>query len=123
MNLFSLGADQIAIRDMALTFAADKIAPHAVAWVESEHFPIDVLREAASLGMAGIYTSEEFGGSGMTRLDAVGIGFVPDVGGTCTSPRLRGKPVLPCGTALELHTVRQRSLAIREEDLFPFTTK
>ncbi len=70
MTLFTLPEDQIAIRDMARDFAADRIAPHALDWDERKHFPVDVLREAAALGMGGIYISEEHGGSGLTRLDA-----------------------------------------------------
>ena len=35
--------------------------------------PVDVLREAAELGMAAIYCSEDAGGSGLRRLDAVRI--------------------------------------------------
>src|SRR5208337_2896072 len=68
--MFSLTTDHIAVRDMAKSFADDRIAPNALEWDESEHFPIDVLREAAALGMATIYVREEHGGSGMTRLDA-----------------------------------------------------
>lgn len=70
MNQFSLDESQVAIRDMALSFAAERIAPYALAWDEQKHLPVDVLREAAGLGMAGIYTRDEFGGSGMSRLDA-----------------------------------------------------
>ncbi|AWN45197.1 acyl-CoA dehydrogenase [Methylobacterium terrae] len=70
MTLFTLPEDQVAIRDMARSFAAERIAPHALDWDERKHFPLDVLREAASLGMGGIYISEEHGGSGLTRLDA-----------------------------------------------------
>ncbi|SFV04248.1 hypothetical protein SAMN02799631_04082 [Methylobacterium sp. 174MFSha1.1] len=70
MTLFTLPEDQIAIRDMARSFAAERIAPHALDWDERKHFPLDVLREAASLGMGGIYIAEEHGGSGLTRLDA-----------------------------------------------------
>lgn len=70
MTQFSLNEDQVAIRDMALAFAADNLAPHALEWDEKKHFPVDVLREAASLGMAGIYIRDDVGGSGMTRLDA-----------------------------------------------------
>jgi alkylation response protein AidB-like acyl-CoA dehydrogenase len=70
MSLFALPDDQIAVRDMARTFAAEKIAPHALAWDEARHFPVDVMREAASLGMGGIYIKPEVGGSGLTRLDA-----------------------------------------------------
>ncbi len=55
---------------MARTFAAEKIAPHALAWDEARHFPVDVMREAASLGMGGIYIKPDVGGSGLTRLDA-----------------------------------------------------
>ncbi len=70
MTLFTLPEDQIAIRDMARSFAAERIAPHALDWDERKHFPLDVLREATALGMGGIYVSEEHGGSGLTRLDA-----------------------------------------------------
>lgn len=68
--MFSLNADHIALRDMAKTFADERIAPNALAWDEARHFPVDVLREAAGLGMAAIYVREESGGSGLTRLDA-----------------------------------------------------
>ncbi|TNC09913.1 acyl-CoA dehydrogenase [Methylobacterium terricola] len=70
MTLFTLPEDQVAIRDMARSFAAERIAPHALDWDERKHFPLDVLREAAGLGMGGIYIAEEHGGSGLTRLDA-----------------------------------------------------
>ncbi len=36
-----------------------------------KHFPIDVMRASAELGFAAIYTGEEFGGSGLSRFDAV----------------------------------------------------
>jgi len=41
-----------------------------VAWDEQRHFPVDVMRAAAALGMGGIYVREDVGGSGLTRLDA-----------------------------------------------------
>ena len=67
---FALNDDQIAIREMAREFADEKIAPFALKWDEEKHFPVDVIKEAASLGMAGIYVREDIGGSGLTRLDA-----------------------------------------------------
>jgi len=67
---FNLSEDQLAIRDMALGFAAERLAPNALAWDRDKHFPVDVLREAAALGMAGIYISEAHGGSGLKRLEA-----------------------------------------------------
>jgi alkylation response protein AidB-like acyl-CoA dehydrogenase len=39
----------------------------------SQVFPVDVLREAAELGFAGLYVPEEFGGSGLGRLDGAVI--------------------------------------------------
>ena len=68
--MFALNSDHLAMRDMAKAFADARLAPNAVAWDEAKHFPVDVLREAADLGMAAIYVREESGGSGLTRLDA-----------------------------------------------------
>lgn len=73
MTLFALTADHVAIRDMAREFAAEKLAPKAVEWDERKHFPVDVMREAAALGMAAIYVREDVGGAGLSRLDAAVI--------------------------------------------------
>jgi alkylation response protein AidB-like acyl-CoA dehydrogenase len=70
MTQFALTDDQLAIRDMAQAFAAEHFAPKAVEWDETKHFPVDVMREAAALGMGGIYIGEDVGGSGLSRLDA-----------------------------------------------------
>ncbi|WBU32365.1 isobutyryl-CoA dehydrogenase [Rhodopseudomonas palustris] len=70
MDQFSLNEDQRAIRDMARDFAAEKIAPHALQWDEDKHLPLDVIREAAALGIGGIYIRDDVGGSAMTRFDA-----------------------------------------------------
>ncbi|MGJ4939740.1 isobutyryl-CoA dehydrogenase [Bradyrhizobium sp. HKCCYLS1011] len=67
---FALNEDQVAVREMARSFAAEKIAPHALRWDEEKHFPIEVMREAAHLGMGGIYIRDDVGGSGLGRLDA-----------------------------------------------------
>ncbi len=67
---FALSDEQLAIQDMAMSFATDRLAPNAMEWDETGHFPVDVLREMAALGFAGIYLSEEHGGSGLSRLDA-----------------------------------------------------
>src|SRR6516225_7458712 len=67
---FTLNEDQIAVREMARDFAAEKIAPHAIRWDEEKHFPVDVMREAAKLGIGGVYIRDDVGGSAMTRFDA-----------------------------------------------------
>ena len=65
---FALDADQIAIRDMAWAFAAEVLAPNALAWDEAKHFPVAEMRQAAGLGMGGIFVGEDVGGSGLSRL-------------------------------------------------------
>jgi alkylation response protein AidB-like acyl-CoA dehydrogenase len=65
---FALDADQIAIRDMARAFAAEVLAPNALAWDEAKHFPVAEMRQAAGLGMGGIFVGEDVGGSGLSRL-------------------------------------------------------
>ena len=68
--MFDLTEDQQAIVAMVGDFATENIAPHAVEWDQAKHFPVDVLAQAGELGMGGIYVREDFGGSGMSRLDA-----------------------------------------------------
>jgi alkylation response protein AidB-like acyl-CoA dehydrogenase len=67
---FALTDEQLAIRDMAEGFAADRLASGALEWDQQKIFPVNVIREAAGLGMGGIYVREDVGGSGLTRLDA-----------------------------------------------------
>jgi len=67
---FSLDEEQIAVRDMARSFADEVFAPNAVAWDEARHFPVAEMRQAAALGMAGVYIAEDVGGSGLSRLSA-----------------------------------------------------
>ena len=73
MPRFDFDDDERVIAQTAAAFAAKHIAPQALQWDATEHFPTDVLRAAADLGMAAIYCSEDVGGSGLRRLDAVRI--------------------------------------------------
>ncbi|MGE2735297.1 isobutyryl-CoA dehydrogenase [Mycolicibacterium vaccae] len=73
MDYFGLDEDERVIAETAAAFAEKRLAPHALEWDETHHFPTDVLREAAELGMAAIYCREDAGGSGLRRLDAVRI--------------------------------------------------
>ncbi|QTT76660.1 acyl-CoA dehydrogenase family protein [Streptomyces mobaraensis NBRC 13819 = DSM 40847] len=66
-----LTEDQLALVETTLDFAQEHLAPHAVAWDRDKHFPLDVLRKAAGLGLGGVYVSEDAGGSGLTRADGV----------------------------------------------------
>lgn len=67
---FQFTEEHVAFRDMAAEFAQNKLAPMADSWDEDSHFPVDVLREAAALGMAAMVVKEDIGGAGLCRLDA-----------------------------------------------------
>jgi len=70
-STFGLSDEQLAMREMALVFAREKLAPRALEWDREKYFPVETLREAAALGMAAMGAREEFGGSGLSRFDAV----------------------------------------------------
>jgi hypothetical protein len=73
MDYFALDDDERGIAETAAEFAEKRIAPYALEWDAAKHFPTDVLRAAAELGMAAIYCQEDAGGSGLRRLDGVRI--------------------------------------------------
>ncbi len=68
---FVLNGEQKEIRDLALSFAVEQIAPHAIKWDQDKHFPRDVISSAAPLGFGGICVPEDVGGSGLSRLEGV----------------------------------------------------
>ncbi|MFF9066563.1 acyl-CoA dehydrogenase family protein [Streptomyces sp. NPDC014891] len=67
----TLTEDQLALAEVTLDFAQEQLAPYAVAWDQDKHFPVDVIRRAAALGLGGVYVREEHGGSGLDRADGV----------------------------------------------------
>ena len=73
MRFFHLDDDERVITETAASFANKRLAPYALEWDATKHFPVDVLREAAELGMAAIYCRDDVGGSGLRRLDGVRI--------------------------------------------------
>ena len=80
---FELSDDQQALVDAARDFSVKALAPQAAEGDAQCHFPVDVLREAAELGLLGLYTPEAAGGLGLSRLDAVLI--VEELARGCTS--------------------------------------
>jgi len=59
-----LTEDQRMIRDMAHSFAAERIAPNAADWEAAGAVPADVLRQMGELGLMGMTIPEEHGGAG-----------------------------------------------------------
>jgi hypothetical protein len=67
---FDLSDEQQAFQETARAFARAEWLPQASGWDEREEFPVEALHQAAALGFAGIYVDDEFGGSGLGRVDA-----------------------------------------------------
>lgn len=73
MDYHGLDDDERVIAETAAAFAEKRLAPHALEWDAAKHFPVDVLRASAELGMAAIYCQDDVGGSALRRLDGVRI--------------------------------------------------
>ena len=69
--MVALTEEQESLLEVVRDFAAERIAPNALQWDTDKHFPVDVLAEAGEMGLGAIYISEDYGGSGLTRQDAV----------------------------------------------------
>jgi hypothetical protein len=67
---FELSEEQRAFAETARAFAREEWLPQAPGWDERGELPVAALRGAAELGFAGIYVGDEFGGSGLGRVDA-----------------------------------------------------
>jgi alkylation response protein AidB-like acyl-CoA dehydrogenase len=67
---FELTDEQVMIFDMAKAFGEEHIAPFAMEWEAAGTIPKNLWPKIAELGFGGLYVSEEYGGSGLSRLDA-----------------------------------------------------
>ncbi len=66
-----LTVEQRAIAETAADFAREHLAPQALEWDRTKYFPTDVLRKSGELGFGGVYVKAEYGGSDLTRRDAL----------------------------------------------------
>jgi hypothetical protein len=80
---FNLSDDQKAFAESARSFADGVFKPNAAKWDAEHIFPKDALRQAGELGFMGMYTPEDAGGLGMSRLDTSMI--VEELARGCTS--------------------------------------
>lgn len=69
LDLRTLTDDQRALLETVRHFSETALAPYANERDQQKIFPIDVLAQAGELGLGAIYTSEEHGGSGLSRAD------------------------------------------------------
>jgi isovaleryl-CoA dehydrogenase len=68
---FALGEMADAIRDTTRRFAADRIAPIAVAIDAEDRFPHELWPEMGALGLHGITVAEDYGGLGLGYVEHV----------------------------------------------------
>jgi alkylation response protein AidB-like acyl-CoA dehydrogenase len=61
--------EQEILRRTVREFAEREIRPHVMEWDEAQHFPMDLLRSLAELGLLGIQLPEEYGGAAMSGVD------------------------------------------------------
>jgi alkylation response protein AidB-like acyl-CoA dehydrogenase len=64
----ALSEQQTLIRDMARSFAQEKLAPHAAEWDRASRFPAEAVAEMGELGFMGMLVPEEWGGAGVDNL-------------------------------------------------------
>lgn len=67
---FELTEEQRMFQRTARDLAESAIAPHAARWDAEHVFPREAIAQAGELGFCGLYSSEEYGGLGLGRLDA-----------------------------------------------------
>ena len=67
---FSLNEEQLAFTDTARQFERQEFAPFAAQWDREHHFPVEAIKKAGELGFCGLYTPEDAGGLGLSRLDS-----------------------------------------------------
>lgn len=85
---FNLSEDQIAFAETARQFALTEMLPNAAKWDAEHIFPKEVIQAAGELGFCGLYTPEEAGGLGLSRLDSSIIFEQLSMGCTATTAML-----------------------------------
>jgi alkylation response protein AidB-like acyl-CoA dehydrogenase len=80
---FELNDTQRAFREAARQFARNHLAPQAALWSAQSLFPKDVIAQAGALGFCGVYTPEDAGGMGLSRLEAAIV--FEELAAGCTS--------------------------------------
>jgi short/branched chain acyl-CoA dehydrogenase len=118
---FELSADHETFRKVVRDFAEGEIAPHVAQWDRDHHLPLDVVNAMGELGLFGLVTPEEYGGSdadftslcvaieelgrvdqsiGITLEAAVGLGINPILRFGTDEQKARWLPDLVAGRAL-----------------------
>lgn len=71
------------IKDSARQFAETYIRPHVMEWDETQHFPIELMRNLGAHGFLGVLVPEEYGGSGLGYQEYVTV--ITEIAKVCGS--------------------------------------
>ncbi|HEX6124827.1 MAG TPA: acyl-CoA dehydrogenase family protein [Pyrinomonadaceae bacterium] len=78
---FELNEEQLQIKNSVREFAESEIAPHALEWDETQHFPEELRPKLAELGLLGVLFPEAYGGAGMGYVEYATI--IEELGRVC----------------------------------------
>lgn len=85
---FELTDDQLAFAETAKQFSDQELAPYAAEWDRDHVFPTETFKKAGELGFCGLYSPEDAGGLGLSRLDSSIIFEQLSMGCTTTTAML-----------------------------------
>jgi alkylation response protein AidB-like acyl-CoA dehydrogenase len=71
------------IAEAAKDFAKLHILPHVMEWDESQHFPIEMMKEMGKLGFLGVLVPDELGGAGLGYQEYITI--ISEIAKVCGS--------------------------------------
>ncbi len=78
---FELSDEQLQIKMSVREFAESEIAPYALEWDETQHFPDELRPKLAELGLLGVIFPEQYGGAGMGYVEYSTI--IEELGRVC----------------------------------------
>ncbi|HVF29348.1 MAG TPA: acyl-CoA dehydrogenase family protein [Pyrinomonadaceae bacterium] len=78
---FELNEEQLQVKYSVREFAESEIAPHALEWDETQHFPDELRPKLAELGLLGVLFPEEYGGAAMGYVEYATI--IEELGRVC----------------------------------------
>jgi alkylation response protein AidB-like acyl-CoA dehydrogenase len=108
-----LTQEQAMVRDMARSFAEERLKPFAAAWAHEKHFPAEALRDMGKLGLMGMLVPEAEGGAAADHVAyAVALEEIA-AGDGATSTIMSVQNSVGCLPVLRFGTAEQKQRFLR----------